>query len=109
MKRIFALAAILFSAIAAPALALDLDGAKAQGLVGERPDGYVGAVSSNPSGEVATLVSSVNTARKQQYTSIATKNAQPLTVVEKLAAEKLIQRLGSGQYYMDKGGNWVKK
>lgn len=109
MKRIFALVAILFSTIATPALAMDLDGAKAQGLVGERPDGYVGAVSSNPSGEVAGLVSSVNSARKQQYTSIATKNAQPLPVVEKLAAEKLIQRLDSGQYYMGKSGNWEKK
>lgn len=109
MKRTFALVAILFSVMAAPALAIDLDSAKAQGLVGERPDGYIGAVSSNPSGEVVGLVSNINGARKQQYTSIATKNAQPLPVVEKLAAEKLIQRLGSGQYYMSKSGNWVKK
>jgi uncharacterized protein len=109
MKRIFALVTVLLAVMAAPALAAPLDDAKAQGLVGERLDGYVGAVASNPSGEVTKLISSVNAARKAEYAKIAARNGQPVSVVEKLAAAKLIERLGSGQYYMDKGGNWQRK
>jgi uncharacterized protein YdbL (DUF1318 family) len=109
MKRIFALVTVLLSVMAPPAFAISLDAAKAQGLVGERLDGYISAVSSNPSGEVTGLVSSINAARKAEYNKIAAKNGQPLSVVEKLAAAKLIERTGSGEYYMDKGGNWVKK
>lgn len=109
MKRILALVTVLFSVLAAPAFAISLDAAKAQGLVGERLDGYISAVSSNPSGEVSSLVGTINAARKAEYGKIAAKNGQPVSVVEKLAAAKLIERLGSGQYYMDKAGNWVKK
>jgi len=109
MKRILALVTVLLSIMAVPAYAVSLDAAKAQGLVGERLDGYIGTVSSSPSGEVTSLVSSINTARKAEYAKIAAKNGQPVSVVEKLAAAKLIERLNSGQYFMDKSGNWVKK
>lgn len=109
MKRIFALLTVLLSVLATPAFAISLDAAKAQGLVGERLDGYIGAVASAPSGEVTGLVSSINTARKAEYAKIAARNGQPVSVVEKLAAAKLIERLGAGQFFMDKGGNWVRK
>lgn len=109
MKRLFALVTVLLTVMAIPAFAASLDDAKAQGLVGERIDGYVGAVASNPSGEISSLVSSINAARKAEYAKIAAKNGQPVSVVEKLAAAKLIERLGAGQYYTDKGGNWIRK
>lgn len=109
MKRFSALLTVLCIVMAAPAWAISLDDAKAKGLVGERLDGYIGAVSSNPSPEVATLVSTINAARKSEYAKIAAKNGQPVSVVEKLAATKLIERTGGGEYYMDKAGNWQKK
>lgn len=109
MKRIFALVTVLLSIVAAPAFALSLDAAKAQGLVGERADGYIGSVSSNPSSDVVRLIGTINEARKAEYAKIAARNGQPVAVVEKLAAAKLIERLGGGQYYTNASGTWVKK
>lgn len=109
MKRLFATVAVLLTVIAFPALALSLEEAKSQGLVGERLDGYISAVSSNPSAEVTRLVSEVNAKRKEAYAQIAAKNGQPVAVVEKLAAAKLVERAERGHYYMDVGGNWKRK
>jgi uncharacterized protein len=109
MKRIFGLFAVLCTLIAMPAFAMSLDSAKNQGLVGERLDGYIGAVSSAPNAETLSLVATINSARKDEYEKIAKRNGQPVSVVEKLAAAKLIERLDNGQYYMDKGGNWNRK
>lgn len=95
--------------VALPAYAASLDSAKAQGLVGERLDGYIGAVAASPSQDVRQLVDEINRARKAEYAKIAAKNGQPVSVVEKLAAKKLIERTGGGQYYMDGSGNWVRK
>lgn len=109
MKRIFALAALTLSLAAFPAFAIDLDSAKAQGLVGERADGYIGAVTSAPSAEVVSLIDSINRQRKTVYQQTAAGNGQTLSVVEKLAADKLKARLASGQFYMDGSGSWKKK
>jgi hypothetical protein len=49
--------ALLLMLVATPALALGLDEAKRQGLVGEQVDGYLGAV--RPSPEVAELVRTI--------------------------------------------------
>jgi uncharacterized protein YdbL (DUF1318 family) len=92
--------------LAAPALALDLDSAKASGLVGENANGYIGAVQS--SGEVNALVKSINAQRKAHYQDISRKNGTPLGTVEKLAGEKLINRAPRGQY-INRGSGWVKK
>ena len=56
--RIFLLAMVM-SALSFAALAMDIDSAKAQGLIGERGDGYIGAVAASPSAEVAALVKSL--------------------------------------------------
>lgn len=109
MKRLSATAFVFFCLIGSLAFAAGLDEAKASGQVGERADGYIGAVASNPSAEIIALVDSVNRQRKEKYQSIAVKNGQSLDVVEKLAASKLKERLSNGQFYMDAGGGWKKK
>ena len=93
--------------IALPAYALSLDAARDQGYVGEQRDGYVGIVKNAPG--VKELVNDVNTKRKIEYQKISAKNGQPVNVVAKIAAEKIINKLKSGHYYQDGGGNWVKK
>ncbi len=109
MKRLNVFfAALLCVLMASPAYALNLSQGKSQGLVGERLDGYIGAVSS-ASPEVQQLVSEVNRARKAEYLKIASQNGQPISVVEKLAAKKLIERADPGTYYMNAGGTWEKK
>ena len=85
--RIFFLGLALF---ALPASALDLATAKAQGLVRETPSGYLAVVRSSP--EVAALVNNINAGRKAEYQKIAQKRGTPLSTVEKLAGQKLMQR-----------------
>ncbi|MCL1094704.1 YdbL family protein [Shewanella kaireitica] len=89
------------------ALAISLQDAKAQGLVGEQTNGYLGLVKS--SAEAKTLVSSVNAKRKSHYQKIAKKNNISLNDVAKLAAEKAIKGTKKGQYIQTASGKWVKK
>ncbi len=91
-----------------PVFALELDSAKASGLVGEQTNGYLGAVSSTPSAEVQHLVNDINQKRKKAYQDIATKNGTKITDVEKLAAQKAIEKTAKG-HYIQTNGQWVKK
>lgn len=92
-----------------PANAITLDEARTQGLVGEKPNGLVGAVSSNVSGEISTLVQSVNEARLNSFRQLATKDNAPLEAVQAIAGEKLIVKARqSGWYTMDASGNWSR-
>lgn len=108
MKQIITISLVLACLAYAPAaLALDLQSARTQGLVGEKPDGYVAAVQS--SAEVNALVADVNAKRKQEYTRISKENGQPVDVVAKLAAPQIIEKLPSGAMYQGPDGGWKKK
>ena len=107
--RFFAALMAIFMALAMPAIAETLDGARAKGLIGERPDGYVGAVGS-PSPDIQSLITNVNTQRRSKYEQIAKQKGVPVEQIGALTAEKIIQdNLQPGWFYMDSGGNWVKK
>jgi len=99
----------LVGLMATPALALDLDQARSQGLIGERPDGLVGAVAASPNAEVAALVQSVNAARLESYKAVAQKNGTPLDAVQKIAGDKQIEKAKENKWYtMTPGGQWQK-
>lgn len=92
------------------AFAMDLDSAKAQGLVGEQLNGYVGLVTTSPSHDVQVLVDDINARRRAAYEKVAAQTqGASLSDVEKLAAAKLIARTPSGQMVQDASGRWVKK
>ena len=98
---------VVFGA-ALPSAALDLDAARAQGLVGEQSDGFVGAVSASPSADVQALVSQVNAKRRAAYADIAKKNGTAPDAVAALSAQKLIERAPAGQWvYVN--GKWTQK
>lgn len=106
--RKFLAASLLWAAGFSAALAVDLDTAKMQGLVGETPDGYIAAVQPSASTDVLELVRDINAKRKQVYQQIAERNKADVRSVETLAGAKAIQRTPSGQYvYLD--GKWVRK
>ena len=86
---------------------MTLQDAKSSGLVGERQDGYIGIVKDAPG--VAVLVNDINLQRRQLYRDIARKNNIPLNTVERLAADKAINRTPTGEYVQDTTGNWVQK
>lgn len=99
--------AILWTAVASSAFALSLDEAKANGLVGERTNGYLGTV--NPSNtDAKALTDEVNQKRRQAYEDIARRNGTNLQAVERLAGEKAIQNTKPGNFVEGPGG-WIKK
>ena len=109
MRRLARLAAlVVVLAWAGVAAALDLDAAKAQGLVGERTDGYVAAVSSSAGADVRALVANVNAKRKAAYQDIAERNGTPVDEVAKLAAHKLLERAPAGAW-IESDGRWYQK
>ncbi len=87
--------------------ALDLQGAKIQGLVGEKPSGYLGVVKDQAG--VVSLVKDINNKRKAKYSEIAASNGTSLDSVEKLAGQKAIAKTSGGNFYLNSAGAWVKK
>ncbi len=108
-RRIF-LAAIpaimvLAAAIAAPpAIAGPVGDAKAAGLVGERPNGYLGAVKPGAEG----LVAQANARRRGEYQAIAKKRGSSLATVEGVAGRKRMAASPPGSFVFS-GGKWVRK
>jgi uncharacterized protein len=86
-----------------------LDDAKAAGLIGERPDGYVAAVQPNPSPDIAALVSEINAKRRTAYEDIAAKENVPIDQVGAVTAEKIKTQAPAGQYFLATDGSWVQK
>ena len=93
----------------APAAAQSIDEAMAQGLIGERPDGLVGYVADSVPADLRQRVDAVNAQRMAEYRSVAEQNNVPLQQVQAVAGQRLIQRLPSGQHYMNAAGRWVRK
>jgi uncharacterized protein YdbL (DUF1318 family) len=89
------------------AVALDLEQARAQGLVGEQADGFVGVVSSTP--ETEALAASVNAQRRAAYADIASRNGTTADAVAAVTAERVIARLPRGSWVRDSTGAWVRK
>jgi hypothetical protein len=103
------LAALCLLAHAPAARADALDDARARGLVGERPDGYVGLVDPDAPADVKRLVEDVNRRRAHHYEGIAEREGTNATAVAALAGAKLVERAPAGQFVMDAAGNWKKK
>lgn len=109
-KTLILIASVLCVALPLSAFADALDDARAAGLVGERPDGYVDYVTPNPTPDLHNLVDGINAKRRQFYEKLAGEKGVPTEEVGALAAEKTIsQRLKPGWYYLNSSGQWVKK
>ncbi len=104
IRHIIFAVALLF---AGSALAMDLDSAKNQGLVGEQPNGYLGVVKATP--EAVELVSDINQKRRRAYQRIAQENGISLDQVANLAGQKAIEKTPAGEYVKTPTGQWVAK
>lgn len=104
--------ALLALGISLSAMAMDLGqamsalgGAKAQGLVGEQADGYLGVVSN--SGQAADIAAQINAARRAEYQKVANSSGASL------ADGGHGRQEGDGEnpagQYVQVGGKWVKK
>lgn len=107
MHLIYYALLVLVLAFSLQALALDLDTAKRQGLIGEQPNGYLGVVKATPA--TVELVSQVNKKRRQAYEHIAEENGIAVEQVERLAGQKAIKKTLGGNYLKAPSGQWVRK
>lgn len=108
MKQL--LCVVLFLLLGAQsAFALSLREAKVQGLVGERKDGYVGYVVKPASGDVKSLVKTVNGQRKSKFLATAKRNKITAEAVAHRFHERAIKASAKGHYYQNSGGGWIKK
>ncbi len=83
-----------------------LGAAKASGLLGEKPDGYLGVVKS--SGDAEEIASQINQARRAEYHRVAKQNGISVGDVEAIAGKKAIEKTPTGQI-IQLNGNWVRK
>ncbi|TSJ88688.1 DUF1318 domain-containing protein [Gilliamella apicola] len=105
--------ALLSIILALPVFALNLDQAinelsqaKANGLVGEQADGYLGVVKNE--GNASEIAQLINQARKQEYQKVSAQSNVPLVEVQNRAGTKAQEKTQAGQYIKQQG-QWLKK
>lgn len=103
------LAVAILVGVTTGAWAGPLDDAKAAGLIGERPDGYVAAVQPNPAPDIAALVRDINAKRLAAYEDIAAKQNVPIDQVGAVTAEKIKRQAPAGEYFLTPDGSWAQK
>ncbi|MGM0422113.1 MAG: YdbL family protein [Pseudomonadota bacterium] len=103
------LTAVFLMGFTASVFAADLNSYKAQGLIGEKPNGLVGVVVPAPPQDVQNTVDQINSERLQKYQGVAAKNNLTLDKVQALAGAKLIRQSPGGHYVQDSSGKWVRK
>lgn len=99
-----------------PAMAADLaaakatvDTAKAQGLVGEQGDGYLGLVTGAADPAVSAAVDQINAGRAAVFAQTAAKTGVSPQAAGEAASKLLIAKVPPGQFYKPLGGSWTKK
>ena len=104
------LLALLISMLAVSvAVAGALAKPKADGLIGEQANGYVGLVTQNVPADIRQLVNEINAKRKAGYQKIAAKQGTSLEEVEKVGGKTAINKTLEGDYIRDTSGAWRKK
>jgi len=102
--------ALLISMMAVSvAVASALTQPKADGLIGEQANGYLGLVTQNVPADIKKLVNEVNAKRKAGYQKIAAKQGTSLSDVEKIGGNTAIEKTLKGNYIRDASGRWRKK
>ena len=95
-------------ALSAPALAQRdpaYQAARSAGQVGEKPDGYLGVVGSQPAA-VQSVVSDLNIRRRENYAQKAQEQGVTLQEYAMTQGCILIARTGAGEKYQAPDGGW---
>jgi uncharacterized protein YdbL (DUF1318 family) len=85
-----------------------LDAPRAQGIVGERYDGYA-QIRGAAGAEVQKLVDQVNAERKQLYQQRAAAEHVPVEAIGKIYAQEILQSAPAGTWFLGENGQWVRK
>ncbi|WP_349312200.1 DUF1318 domain-containing protein [Brevundimonas subvibrioides] len=93
-----------------PAQKATIDAAKAQGVVGEQADGYLGIRTSASDPAVQDAVTTTNAARARAYAaSAAQAGTTPGVAGARMFESQLLPRITSGQWYRNAAGQWVQR
>jgi uncharacterized protein YdbL (DUF1318 family) len=99
---------VLTAVVAVPVMAQRdpaYEAARASGVIGEKPDGYLGFVTS-PSPAIKALVDDINIKRKSAYTRKAQETNSTVEQFAFTSGCNLIMRTVSGEKYQTPSGNW---
>jgi uncharacterized protein YdbL (DUF1318 family) len=86
-----------------------VDAAKAQGVVGEQGDGYLGLVNGAAPPDVVAAMRAINAGRSNAYKDIAAKSGVSAAAAGQATAVQLVGRLPAGDYYKPIDGAWTRK
>lgn len=109
-------AAVLAALAVAPAAAYAMDSkaavdaAKADGVVGEQADGFLGFVKASSDPALKAAVDDINQGRAALYRQAAAKNGVSVEAAGASAYSTVVQlKLKPGEFYRPAGGGWVRK
>jgi uncharacterized protein len=86
-----------------------VDRAKAQGLVGEQADGYLGFVRAANDPALSAAVQEINAGRRQAYQEVAQKTGTPVEAAAEATGKTLVAKTPPGQFHKPLGGSWLQK
>ncbi len=87
-----------------------VDAAKAEGLVGEQSDGFLGFVQPSKDTALLSAVTEINAGRAQLYREAAARTgADPAAAGEAAFRTTVFERIKAGEYYRTPEGRWVRK
>lgn len=92
-----------------PAAAQSLDALRAQGVVGERYDGFAALRNAGAPANVKAMVDGINAKRRAIYQERAKAQGVPSEQVGRVYAEQILQKAPAGTWFQSPDGNWVQK
>ena len=109
ITNVFLALLISMMAVSIASAASPLTQPKADGLIGEQANGYIGLVKQNVPADIKKLVNDVNAKRRAGYQNIAKKQGTSLAEVERVGGNTAIDKTLRGNYIRDASGAWRKK
>lgn len=87
-----------------------IDRAKAEGVVGEQADGYLGFRTSASDPQLRAAVDATNSGRRSVYARSAAEAGTSADVAgARMFESQLLPRIQSGQWYRNAQGQWVQR
>ena len=86
-----------------------LDAPRAQGVIGERYDGYALVRDTQASAAIRSLVESTNSERRKVYEQQAAATKAPVAEVGKVYAAEILQKAPPGTWMQGADGSWTQK
>jgi uncharacterized protein YdbL (DUF1318 family) len=87
-----------------------IDQAKAQGVVGEQADGYIGFRNNSSDSALRAAVDATNSGRRAAYARSAAEAGTSADVAgARMFESQLLPRIQSGQWYRNAQGQWVQR